>query len=355
MIDQLVRKEVVELKSYPESGPACTIKMDANENEWGLPEDIRAAIARGMKDFPFQRYPDSDSTKLRKLLCDYTRVPGKNLMVGNGSDELINYVVNIFIGPGDKTVIPQPTFSMYGFFVSLAGGVVAELDTHAGFNIDIHQITETASREKAKIVFLCNPNNPTGTVLSPGQIKEVIEESPGIVVVDEAYYEFYGRTVIDWIQRYDNLIVLRTLSKAMAIGGLRVGYLAAGDRIMEYLSRVKVPYNVGSFSQNAACIVLENRESIDKWLDTFIKAREDFINSLSCIEVITVFPTQGNFVLLRMKEAHRVWSKLLERGILTRKFGRGVLEDCLRVTVCPPGQNRVFIRELKECIREVYS
>jgi len=354
MIEKFVRKEVIKAKCYPEEMLPCTLKMDANENEWGLPLDIRALIAKDMTDYPFHRYPDSDSTMLRERLSAYTGVPAENLMVGNGSDELIHYVVSTFVGATDRVVIPAPAFSMYSFFVNLAGGVVIDVKPDESFRIDAEKVVEAAAAENANVVFICNPNNPTGSVLSLKEIKMVIEKSQAIVLVDEAYYEFYGQTVIDWIDRYPNLIVIRTLSKAVALAGLRIGFLAAGGCIMKYLSRVKVPYNVNSFSQYAACRVLENRESLDGWIDTFKMVRDDFINSLRHIEGVTVFPSQGNFVLLKMKHAQIVWDRLMEKGILTREFGGGLLEDCIRVTVCPPQQNQTFAAELKKCIGEAY-
>lgn len=355
MIKKLVRREVNEACSYPETALPCTIKMDSNENEWGLPGDICRLLEEGVKDFPFHRYPDSDCTGLREKLGHYTGVPAKNLMVGNGSDELIRYVVDTFVGSADKVVIPNPAFSMYGFFVSLAGGVVVTVEPGESLNIDAERVAKAARDQRAKVVFLCNPNNPTGGVLSEGEIRMIVEGAPGIVVVDEAYYEFYGRTAIDWIEEYPNLVVLRTMSKAMALGGLRVGYLAAGDLLMDYLGRVKVPYNVGSFSQHVACRVLENREAIDKWLETFREVRDDFVEDLKSIDGVTVYPTLANFVLIKLNRAHRVWEALFKKGILTRKYGEGILEDCLRITICPPQQNRIFIEQLKEMLGEVYA
>jgi histidinol-phosphate aminotransferase len=344
---------VTQLKSYPETALPCMIKMDANENEWGLPPEVKSLILKDMHNFPFHRYPDSEGVKLREEFSKYIGVPAKNLMIGNGSDELIRYIVDTFISQGDRVVIPAPAFSMYGFFVNLAGGDVVSIEPDEDLRVDAEKVAKAAAAENAKIVFLCCPNNPTGGALSFEEIKTVIEQSQCVVVVDEAYYEFYGSTVIDWVKTYPNLIVLRTLSKAAGLAGLRVGFLAAGDAIMNYLSRVKVPYNVGSFSQLAALRVLENRQALDAWLDIFKKVREDFVEDLRRIEGIRVFPTQANFVLIRMDNARLVWQGLLEKGILTRKFDGGVLSDCLRVTVCPPHQNSIFIEELKKTLGEV--
>lgn len=355
MVDRLVRDEVRVLKSYPETALPCRIKMDANENEWGLPPEVKESIVKDVLDFPFHRYPDSDGTALKEKLEEYTGVPAKNLIIGNGSDELIRYVVDAFVSPGNNVVIPCPAFSMYRFFVNLAGGVVVEVGPKEDLRVDAQKVAKTAQEKNAKVVFLCNPNNPTGEVMEIEDIEMVIQKSPGVVVVDEAYYEFCGRTVVDRINSYQNLIVLRTLSKAAALAGLRVGYLAAGDAIMNYLYRVKVPYNVGSFSQMAAIRVLENRKAMDEWLDTFRCVRDEFIEDLRRVEGITVFPTGANFVLITMDKAHRVWEGLFKKGILVRKFGEGALENCLRVTVCPPRQNRAFLEGLKEVLGEVYA
>jgi histidinol-phosphate aminotransferase len=352
MIESLIRQEVKELRSYKEGGLEYRIKLDANENGWGLPESVRDAVQKDIKEFSYHRYPDSDSTGLREELSIYTGVPAKNLMVGNGSDELIQYIAHTFVGKGDGVVLHYPTFSMYGFFARLSGGRVIEVLGDKDFNVRVDAVIKAARDEKAKVVFLCNPNNPTGKVLADEEIRRVIEEVPSIVVVDEAYYEFYGKTVIDWINKYDNLIVLRTFSKAMAIGGLRVGYLAAGDSIMEYMSRVKVPYNVSSFSQNVALRVLKEKERIGEWIAQFKQVRRKFIKDLSEVGGIKAFPTQANFVLIKVSDAGRVWAELFDRGILVRKFSDDVLKDCLRVTVSLPGENKIFISELKSILGE---
>ena len=353
MIDSLVRKEVAQLTAYPETALPCLVKMDANENEWELPPGVKSSIVKDVQGFHFHRYPDSDGTRLRKMLEEYTGIPSGNLLVGSGSDELIRYVVDTFVGPGDRVVIPVPTFSIYGFFVNLAGGTVVNVGPEEDLRVDTGKVASAAAAKKAKVVFLCSPNNPTGEVLSAEGIERVVKKSTGIVVVDEAYYEFCGRTVIDRIKKFQNLIVLRTLSKAAALAGLRVGYLAADCAIMKYLNRVKVPYNVSSFSQQAALRVLENRQAMDRRLDSFRAARDEFMKDLIRIEGITVFPTGANFVLLRMDNAHGVWKGLFEKGILVRKFGEGALENCLRVTICPQRQNRAFIKELKRILGEV--
>jgi histidinol-phosphate aminotransferase len=353
MIDRLVRQEVKATEGCKELMVPCRLKMDANENEWGFPADLLSLTAKDIEGLSFHRYPDSDSAKLREKLAGYTGVPAANLMVGNGSDELIHYVVKTFVGAGDRVVLPLPAFSMYSFFLSLAGGVVIPVNPDEDLYIDVDRVIAASVKEEAKVVFLCSPNNPVGSVIPLEDIKRVIENCPGIVVVDEAYYEFYGKTVIDWIDRYPNLVVIRTLSKAAGIAGLRVGYLAAGDDIMQYLCRVKIPFNVNAFSQYAAGKVLDNRGRIDTWLDTFKEVREDFIGKLNLIEGITVFPSQTNFVLIRMEKAQSVWDSLFEKGILTRKFPGEFLKDYIRVTVCPPGQNDIFIEELKKSLEEV--
>lgn len=351
-IDNLVREEVLELKNYKIPEISYNIKLDANENNWGLPRDIIDSIKMDIEDFSFHRYPHSDSSTLREKLSGYTGVNARNLMVGTGSDELIQYVVHTFVGRGDRVVIHTPTFSMYDFFTTMSGGVTVEVESDGDFVIDVEKIINAAVEQNAKVVFICNPNNPSGNVLSREKIKRIIEETPAVIVVDEAYYEFYGRTVIDWVYRYENLIVMRTFSKAMALGGLRVGYMAAGDKIMGYMNRVKVPYNVSSFSQFAACRVLEEDRVIKEWLSDFGYIRQDFVERLASIDGVKVFPTQANFVLIEVQDAEKIWRGLVDKGILVRKFSDRRLKNCFRVTIGQPQENRAFSEELWRCIQE---
>ncbi|MBA1335203.1 MAG: Histidinol-phosphate aminotransferase [Firmicutes bacterium] len=350
MIENLIREEIRGLRAYKEGGINSRFKLDANENGWGLPDSTKASIVESLKDFPYHRYPDSDSTDLRERLSGYTGVKPEHLMIGNGSDELIQYIVQTFIGRGDRVVTQYPTFSMYGFFTKLMGGIPIEVYGDGAFRVDTELIIDTAKAEEAKVVFLCNPNNPTGRAMASEEIRKVLTGVPGVLVVDEAYFEFHGESVIKWIYRYDNLVVLRTFSKAMAIGGLRVGYLAANDSIMKYLTRVKVPYNVGSFSQHAAAKVLEHLESVREWLAAFGEVRDAFIESLSAVDRIKVIPSRANFVLIEVDDAEWLWNRLVEKGILVRKFGDERLRKHLRVTIGTPHENEAFLLEIKRIL-----
>ncbi len=351
-INGLVRREVQELESYSVPELPVDIKMDANENNWGLPEALRDRVKTGVGDFPFHRYPDSDSSTLRERLGRYTGMDAGNLMVGNGSDELIMYVVNTFVSKGDRIVIHTPTFSMYDFFTRLSGGQTVAVESDGDFRVDSDSIVKAALEQEAKIVFVSNPNNPTGTVLSETELERIISGVRSVVVVDEAYYDFYGETVINWVYEHSNLIVLRTFSKALALAGLRIGYLAAGDEIMEYLKRVKIPYNVSSFSQYMAGMVMDEEKALREWLEEFRQVREDFASELASIDGVKVFPSHANFVLISVPDGEGTWRKLLNKGILVRKFGDRKMKDCLRVTIGKPGENRVFLRELAKCLKE---
>jgi histidinol-phosphate aminotransferase len=350
MIDELVRKQVKGLSAYSEGGRRCAIKLDANENAWGLPRDIANSVIEDIKGFDYHRYPDSDSTALRKDLSLYTGVKPDNLMVGNGSDELIQYIINTFVGQDDPVLIHWPTFSMYGFFTKLAGGRLVEAFPSNGFEPDIEAMAQTAKHERVKVVFLCNPNNPTGAVIPSVGIRHLLETVQCIVVIDEAYYEYYGQTVINWVDEYPNLIVLRTFSKALALAGLRVGYLATGDGIMGYLSRVKVPYNVDAFSQMVACSVLRQRENLERRMKDFKDARDALVKALQGIDGIDVYPTNANFVLIRLPRASDIRTRLMDRGILVRGFREKGLEDCLRITVGTKAENGEFISQLTDIV-----
>jgi len=351
-IDDFVREEVLGLESYKVPELSFDIKMDANENNWGLPQSIIDNIIRDIESFSFHRYPESESTFLREKLSGHVGVDARNIMVGTGSDELLQYIFHTFVGREDRIVVHSPTFSMYDFFNRLSGGVTVEVESDEGFSIDHESIISAVKQNKAKLAFICNPNNPTGIVLSPEKIRRIVEETGAIVVVDEAYWEFYGQTVIDWIYKYENLIVLRTFSKIMALAGLRIGYLAAGDKIMEYLNRVKIPYNVSSFSQFAAYRVLEEEKIIKEWMPIFRETRKNFLEQLASISGVTVFPTQANFVLIQIQDAQIIWNKLVGKGILVRKYGEGRLKNCLRITIGQPQENKAFCEQLRKCLQE---
>ncbi|AEM79399.1 histidinol-phosphate transaminase [Thermoanaerobacter wiegelii] len=350
MIENLVREEIKGFKNYKVHSIPYRYKMDANEAPFELPEEVIKNIQEIVKSSQVNVYPDPTAEKLKEELARYCKVEPTNIFVGNGSDEIIHLIMLAFVNKGDVVVYPHPSFAMYSVYSKIAGAVEIPVRLREDYTYDVGSFTEVIEKYRPKLVFLCNPNNPTGSVIEREDIIKIIQKSNGIVVVDEAYFEFYGNTIVDVINEFENLIVLRTLSKAFGLAGLRVGYAVANENILKYLNLVKSPYNINSLSQAIALKVL--RTGVLKERVNFIlKERERLIKELTKIPGIKVYPSKTNFILVKFKDADYVYKGLLERGILVRDFSKVEgLEGALRITVSSKEANDYFINGLKELL-----
>jgi histidinol-phosphate aminotransferase len=244
-----------------------------------------------------------------------------NIFVGNGSDEIIHLIMLAFINKGDVVAYPHPSFAMYSVYSKIAGAVEIPVRLREDYNYDVDSFIKVIEKYQPKLVFLCNPNNPTGSVIEREDIIKIIQKSNGIVVVDEAYFEFYGNTIVDAINEFENLIVLRTLSKAFGLAGLRVGYAVANENILKYLNLVKSPYNINSLSQIIALKVLRT-DVLKERINYILEERKRLIKELGKIPGVKVYPSKTNFILVKFKDADYVYKGLLERGILVRDFSK---------------------------------
>lgn len=346
MFNNLLRENIRNLKAYEVKEMETIAKLDANENNnvsYLLNEELAKAIA----DLKINQYPDSDSTALRGILGDKLALSPEELMVACGSDQLISIIVNSFVGEGDKILTPVPTFGMYKLVAGIAGGQTVEMEMGEDFLLDYSAFIDLMERERPKIVFLTNPNNPTGGTMAREEIIRIIKLAKGIVVVDEAYYEFYGESVLDLINDFPNLIVLRTLSKAYGLAGARIGYAAACQELMEILYRVKPPYNVANLSQLAARVCLDNEEIMTRSVREIIKERDKLILELRKMDKVKVFDSQANFILCQLKGAREVYDFLLENKVLVRYFNDKYLENCLRISIGKAKENQLLLNLLK--------
>ena len=348
-IADLVRPDLVNLKPYVVEDVPHRIKMDANENPFDMPDQIRNLIAEESFKHRFNRYPDPAARDLRKSLAAGLNVSVDQLAVGNGSDELINYIMAAFGGHGARITFPGPTFSMYGIQGELWGGEVLDIPLSDNFHIKQNEIISATKTANRNIVFICYPNNPTGNCFDHQTILNIIESTDGIVVLDEAYYEFSGQTFLPLLETYTNLIILRTFSKYFGLAGLRVGYMIAGSDIIHEIMKVKQVYNINSLSQKIALILLEHKSEVASYLDRILQERERLFRELNELDGIEPFPSDANFILFRVEpDAEAVFSKLLENGILIRNLNKhGLLQNCLRVTVGKPEENEAFLNVLK--------
>lgn len=336
----LIREDIKALKPYTASKEHYDIKLDANESPYNLLEDFKEEFLKRIGNISANRYPDLDSYFLRKRIADYVDFKGENVICGNGSDEIIQMIINSFVDRGEYVVTHSPTFSMYKIMTQICGGSFIEVPSDDDFNIDVDGIIEAANENNAKIIIICNPNNPTGTVTSRENILKIIESTSSIVVVDEAYYEFLGETVADRIKDCSRLVVLRTLSKAFSLAGARVGYGIAGEELINVLLTVKHPYNINVLSETIALLYIDNADKAKEKIEILKNEREYLIRELQKVAGIKVFPSGSNFVLIKSTKAEEILKACKEEKILLRGFGGGPLENCIRITIGKGEENK---------------
>jgi len=352
-INTLVREDLKTLIPYDPPAHPGAIKLADNENPYDFPDELKNQIFRNIVSMDYNRYPDTNAVKLREKLAAYSGVDPKNIMVGNGSDELILTVMLAF-GTGAAFAVANPTFSMYGLHGCVAFSREIKVPRLEDFSIDVKALIRAAASPDVKIVVICNPNSPTGNATPLDKIEEILANTNAVVVVDEAYGEFGGESSIPLLNNYPNLVILRTFSKALSMAGMRVGYLLASDPVMNELLKVKPPYNVNSFSQTAARVVLENLPLIQDRVKKILAERERLSFEMARLPGIEVFPTETNFILFRtILSSKKVYDGLLERGVLIRYLEDPALTRCLRVTVGTERENEAFLNALGDIVKSV--
>lgn len=354
----LVRPNIKRLIPYSSARSLYKegVLMDANESPYNPFGD----------GLVLNRYPDSNNTELRSKLSFRYDLGINNCAVGNGSDELIDILFKIFCEPGkDNVIISKPTYGVYEIFAEINNVQVIDVPL-VNFELNEKEILNKTDKH-TKLIFICSPNNPTGNAFSYKSIINIVSNSNVIVVIDQAYVEFQLNSQLDANQnkqenadsllmkdvlKYKNLVVLRTLSKAFALAGVRLGYIFADKQIIELIQKVKLPYNVNTVTTDRALKVLDNQVLIDQNIQKIITERDKLIAELNSIkEIKEVFPTQANFILFKINDADQVYKKLVERSVIIRnRTKEPQLEDCLRVTIGTPEQNELFIESLREII-----
>lgn len=328
-----IREEILHFPEYePKSGEA-KIRMDKNECPFDLPEALKEELGRRLEDSSLNRYPQINSDPLREKIARFAGLNRGNVLVGNGSDELIPYVFKLF--EGEEIVVNPPTFSMYEFYGSLEGLEVNELPLKEDFSLPVEEIKRNLDNARATVIN--SPNNPTGNSHSREKILELLETGTPIIL-DEAYQEFAPADNLDLIGDYENLIVLRTFSKACGLAGARVGYAAGADKVIKNLLKIKSPFNVNRLSRETAEIILDNSDLIEKRVERIKDERERIRKNFPRVS----YPSDTNFLLMKVNAREH----LLEDGIAVRGFG-GRLKNFIRVTVGRKEENEKFMDSLK--------
>ena len=333
----LVKPGVRSQAGYTLRAPPGRRKLNQNECPYDFPIELKQSVLERAAAARWQRYPEFVPTRLvERLAAHYGWMPD-GVVVGNGSNELIQATLSVVLASGDAVAAPSPTFSLYRLLTGVLGGryVPVPLDDHFGFDVD--RIVATAVRERARVVVLNSPNNPTGTVLPEAAVERILAETGALVVCDEAYQDFGGPTAIPLLRRSSRVVVLRTFSKAMGMAGLRFGLALAHPELAGELAKGKLPYNVNLITLAAAEVALDNAEMLGARTREIAETRDRFLPRLAAIPGIEVFPTAANFVLIRCRArpASEVFRRLHEEhGILVRDVsGSAELAECLRISI----------------------
>ncbi len=340
-IKRLLRRNIRTLKAYAAKEIPCRVKLDANESPYGFP-----AFVSAVEKIQTNRYPDPEGKALKKAASKRWRVGIKNLLLGNGSDELIYYLITTFGGP---VLYPTPTFSMYGIIARALGEKTVEVPLDREFDLDLDKMIEAIRNYRPKLIFLSSPNNPTGNCFSTDRMLKILDTSKGIVVIDEAYQAFASkRGMLPLLRDFERIAIMRTLSK-IGFASLRVGFLIASEDIIEAVDRVRLPFNVNALSQSIAEEVFRNYADIDRSVQIICRERDRVFKELSSLPLLKVFPSEANFILFRIKNASSVHRKLLQKGVLVRDM-TSLVRDALRVTIGTPEENDIFLEALKSIV-----
>lgn len=350
MLDRFIRKSVRGFSPYQVQEYKDVVKLDANENNH-LAHVFNEKLSKAIMDLKMNEYPDSDSNELRRIIANKLAYRPENIMISSGADQMISIIINAFIDPGESILTFTPSFSIYSIFTRLMGGKVIEVPLGDNFKFDYDEFIKAVETQEAKIIFLCSPNNPTGGIIPREEIIGVLDRADSIVVLDEAYIEFDKNSSLDLIEKYPNLVVLRTLSKAYGLAGARLGYGIASEELMDILYRVKPVYNVSSISQLAASVVVEEEEYVKKIIAEIKEERDKIIKELKSIDNIKVYESHANFILFKVEDSKKVFDYLVDKGLLVRYFGQeGVLANHLRTAVGTKEDNIRLVQALKELL-----
>lgn len=359
-IATLIRRDLAALEPYTPIVPfealserlglpaEQIIKLDANENPYGPSPRALQAIA----EYPhYAIYPDPDQLPLRRALAGYTGQPIERILCGNGSDEIIDLLMRLFLAPGDAVVESPPTFGMYSFNTGVVGGRIVQVPRNDDWSVDVERLAEAVDRERAKLVFLPSPNNPDGGVLPRAAIERLLS-LPAVIVIDEAYAEFSGESVADLVGHAPNLVVLRTFSKWAGLAGLRIGYGLIPEPIIEHLWKIKPPYNINMAAVAAAIAALDDLPYLMTNVERIVAERERLFTALHTIDGLHPYLSRANFILIRLRDgrARELKLALEQRGILVRHYGKPGLSDCIRISVGRPEHNERVLAELRQIV-----
>ena len=343
-----IRPEIQALSAYHVPAPGAWIKLDAMENPYPWPQDLQQQWLQSLPEVELNRYPDPAARELSTVLQKVMDVPaGYEIVLGNGSDELIQLLMMTVAEPGRTILAPEPTFVMYEMIAKFVGMEFIGVPLDQNFELDLGAMVTAIEQHQPAVIFLAYPNNPTGNLFDRAAIEKILEVAEGFVVVDEAYHVFAEESFMGELPHYENLLVMRTVSK-MGLAGLRLGLMAGDPRWIGEINKVRLPYNINVLTQHATTFILHHAEVLEAQAAILREQREYLLEQLSVLEAIKqVYPSRANFILIRVAKgrATPLFETLRQRGILIKNLSPtgGALSDCLRITVGTPAENQQLL------------
>ncbi|HYR05522.1 MAG TPA: histidinol-phosphate transaminase [Gallionella sp.] len=351
----LLRREILDLHAYHVPDSAGYIKLDAMENPYPVSAVLRKEIAEAVAIAAINRYPDPAAASLKEKIRVLLGLPDEmGVLLGNGSDELIQLLALALNKPGATLLGVEPSFVMYRMIATFTGMRYVGVPLAADFSLDLPTTLAVIRREQPALIFLAYPNNPTGNLFPADAVVQIIEAAQGLVVVDEAYYAFAGDSFIQRLSHYSNLLVMRTFSK-LGMAGLRLGFLAGSTAWMEQLEKLRLPYNVGVLPQLVAGKLLEHHEELLQQAEQIKLDRAALYQQLGEMAAVRVYPSEANFLLFRVTNATEVFDGLKRRGVLIKNLngGHSMLSGCLRVTVGTGDECAKFVAALHDTLTQL--
>ncbi len=347
-VDAVVRPEIRERSAYHVAKAEGLVKLDANESPYGLSAAARAQIAVAVANVALNRYPDGGGDALKAALRRAVAVPGgAELVLGNGADELLQLITTVTARPKAVVLAPDPTFVMYRLYAAYANLRYVGVPLAADFTLDLPAMLAAIKRSKPALVWLPSPNNPTGNAFADADIERILEAAPGLVVLDEAYEAFGDASFLPRVLDYPNLVVVRTVSK-IGLAGARLGYAAGHPRWIAEIDKVRSPYNINALTQAVVPVLLDHADLLSTQVAAIRSERDRLVGALAGLPAVSVFPTQANFVLVRVADASSCVAALRDAGILVKNLdgSHPLLAGCVRITVGTPAENDQLLEAL---------
>ena len=354
---KLVRPEIQAMHAYPVSDATGMVKLDVMESPYRLPEALAAEVGKVVSLVAINRYPVPSATELRALIREVMQVPaGCDVLLGNGSDECIQYITAALARDGAVVMAPAPSFAMFAMHALFYRLRFVGVPLLEDFTLDTEAFLAAMAKEKPSLVWIAFPNNPTGNAFPVADIERIVRAAPGLVVIDEAYQPFAGATFMPRLAEFDNMVVMRTVSK-IGMAGLRLGYVCGRPEWIEAFNKTRSPFNINVLTEAVAIKLLQNKKILDAQAAKVLEERERLRPELARISGLRIFPSSANFLLARIAGGKgagtRVFDRMKAQGVLVKDFSGGhpLMDNCLRLTIGTPEENRILVAALREALK----